>query len=242
MSASKSALTGLAALTLLDLAASAASAQNWTGAYIGLHSGARIGEVTLSHGPYILSNPIDLDPAVPAQSRSFSLDGAIVGLHTGYNFILGTNILLGIESDVSTGSARDEKSRTILIDGIAYALNSRAELDWQASLRARLGFTAGPWLFYTTAGIAITAFDWTETFSRPGVFAATVSQSDMRTGFVVGAGTEWTITGNWILRTEYLFEDFGSFKVPLAAALPVGTTGNVDLEVHKVRLGVSYKF
>ena len=128
MSASKSALTGLAALTLLDLAASAASAQNWSGAYIGLHSGARIGEVTLSHGPYILSNPIDLDPAVPAQSRSFSLDGAIVGLHTGYNFILGTNILLGIESDVSTGSARDEKSRTILIDGIAYALNSRAEL------------------------------------------------------------------------------------------------------------------
>ena len=60
--------------------------------------------------------------------------------------------------------------------------------------------------------------------------------------WTIGAGAEYAMTRNWIIRAEYLFEDFGTVHVPLAAALPAGTSGNIDLDAHKLRLGISYKF
>ena len=235
-------LTGLAALTLLDISASTAAAQDWGGAYIGIHGGYRWSDGQLTTGAYTLNNPSDVDPVIPPRSESYDLGSGIGGLQGGYNFQIPGGWVFGFEGDMSWGNGDDSKSRTILIDGVAYSLASRAELNWQATLRARLGFTSGNWLFYGTAGVAFADFDWTETFSRPGAFSIGASKSETLTGWTIGAGAEYAMTRNWIIRAEYLFEDFGTVHVPLAAALPAGTSGNIDVDAHKLRLGISYKF
>lgn len=238
----KQILAGLAALTLLDIAASTARADDWSGPYIGIHGGYRWSDARLSTGAYTLSNPFDLDPAIGARSESYDLGSGILGVQGGYNFKLPGNWLIGLEADASGGNGDDTKSRTITVDGVAYNLVSQAELNWQATLRARLGFTSGPWMIYATGGVAWADFDWSESFSRAGAFNFSVSKSELLTGYAVGGGAEYALSSHWILRGEYLFEDFGSVKVPLAAALPAGTTGNIDLDAHKLRFGVNYRF
>lgn len=235
-------LTGLAALTLLDLSASSADAQDWSGPYFGAHLGPRSADARLVTGAYTLNNPIDLDPAIGPRSERYELSRTIFGVHSGYNFQFPGNWVLGVEASASGGSQSDTKTRTIMIDGVAYNLASAAELNWQATLRARAGFALGPVLLYGTGGLAWTEFNWNEVFSSPGAFRIATTKSDVIRGRVFGGGAELALSSNWILRVEYLCEDFGSIVVPMAAALPAGTAGNVDLEVRKVLFAVSYKF
>jgi opacity protein-like surface antigen len=234
-------LAGLAAVTLLDISASTAEAQTWSGAYLGVHAGYRWGDAHLSTGVYTLNNPIDTDPVVGPRSKTYWLDSRIFGVHAGYNFALPPNWLLGFEIDATWGADKDSHFQTVTVDGVGYELLSHARLRWQATARGRLGLTAGPWLFYTTAGLAVTQFQWDESFSGPG-FTFFVQESDVRVGFVVGAGVEVFTSQNALVRIEYLYEDFGTFSVPLAAALPAGTTGEMDLTAHKLRAGISMKF
>ena len=197
-------MAGLAALTLLDIAASTARADEWSGAYIGIHGGYRWSDARLSTGAYTLSNPLDLDPPMAACFETYDLGSDLLGIQGGYNFKLPGNWLIGIEADASAGNGDDSKSRTILVDGLAYELVSRAELNWQATLRARLGFTSGPWLIYGTAGVAWADFDWSESFSRAGSFNVSVAKSELMTGWAIGGGAEYALTSHWILRGEYL--------------------------------------
>lgn len=235
-------IAGLAAVSLLDIAASTAEAQTWSGAYLGVHAGYRWGDAHLSTGVYTLNNPVDTDPVVGPRSKVYWLDSRIFGLHAGYNFALPPNWLLGFEVDATWGSDKDSHFQTVTVDGVGYELLSHARLTWQATARGRVGVTAGPWLFYTTAGVALTEFKWDEKFSRQGSFSFYVSDSDVRVGFVVGAGVEVFTSQNALVRIEYLYEDFGSFSVPLAAALPTGTHGDMDLTVHKLRAGITMKY
>ena len=238
----KTAVVGLAALTLLDLSASVASAQQWSGAYIGVHGGYRWSDGNLSTPAYALNNPIDVDPLVGPRRESYDLGSPIAGLHIGYNFVIGGPWLVGLESDFTVARGEDHKLRTITIDGVAYELNSRSELNWQGTVRARFGFTSGAWLIYGTGGVAFIDFEWNETFSRAGSFSIGASKSEILTGWVIGGGVEHALTNQWIIRAEYLYEDFGKITLPLAAALPTGTTGRMDIEAHKTRLGISFKF
>lgn len=243
---SKKLLSGLAALTLLDISASTAQAQvpDWSGAYIGVHGGYRWSDGSLTTGTYTLNNPVDIDPVIPARNETYDLGSGIFGLHGGYNVRLGAPWIVGLEGDFTWGNGEDSRTRTISLDGAAYTLNSRAELSWQGTIRARLGVTSGAWLFYATAGVAFADFEWRETYARTTAptFSFSAAKSDTLTGYTVGAGAELALSRNWIVRGEYLYEDFGSFNVPLAAALPVGTQGSFDVDAHKLRLGISYKF
>ena len=61
----------------------------------------------------------------------------------------------------------------------------------------------------------------------------------MRPGLVAGGGAETFIGPNLILRGQYLFEDFGTFDVPLAGS---STVGSLHPIVQKALLGLSFKF
>jgi outer membrane immunogenic protein len=238
-------VTGLAALTLLDISASTAQAQDWTGGYIGAHGGYRWSDAKLSTDAYSL--PIVLngwDTATTARSESYDLNSGIGGLHGGYNFQIGGPWVLGLEGDASWGAGKDSKSRTLdCEDGPTCKLVSEADFNWQATLRGRIGYSSGPMLFYGTAGVAWADIDWRENYSLirdPSILSTTVTKSKLLTGWVIGAGAEYAMTSNWILRGEYLYEDFGSFSVPLASS--TNSSGNVDVKAQKLRIGISYKF
>jgi len=120
---------------------------------------------------------------------------------------------------------------------------------WDASLRLRGGYLVGPdVLLYATGGIAWQGIDATmscDSLTSPACinFNHTETQSSVLTGYTVGAGIEWKIWRNLLLRAEYRYSDFGNWK-------PVFFLGGGDSEFHNsihvrtniATLGIAYKF
>jgi outer membrane immunogenic protein len=98
----------------------------------------------------------------------------IGGIHVGYNWQRASNLVLGIEGDVD------------FADG----------LDYLATVRGRLGWAAGPTLFYATGGAAFI-----------GLSNAIGDDSD--TGWVAGLGLEHKLRENVSLGLEGLYYNFG---------------------------------
>lgn len=119
-------------------------------------------------------------------------------------------------------------------------------------IRGRAGFVNGNWLFFGTAGIAFLDVDWHDrsTVTDCGqvcnagdpTFIQTNGNREILVGAVVGGGVDVAITPKVILGTDYLYENFESFgSAPFGHTNPaqIGSLG--DLEVHKVRVRVSFK-
>jgi outer membrane immunogenic protein len=254
-------LTGLASLTLLDLAAGQAAAQPpapvWTGWYLGGHVGYRETGPDWAAPGYsalVASGPPGAARfgSIPGFAKSFQLNTAIAGAQLGYNWQIDPRWLVGIESDVSFGNAGDRISGAGTgislpsFDAFTFQHNSELTLQWQATVRARAGYIVDSWLWYVTGGVAFEHARWTDSFAifcrfcppPPPVTINTASKT--LTGWVVGAGIEQMLTPNWIWRVEYLYENFGDFNVPYGQR---GLITPIDMgDVHKVRFGLSYKF
>lgn len=250
-------LVGLAALTLLDIAAAAAAdlpvkapppapviTHNWSGFYLGGHAGYRWAKADFS-GPGYDFNPGVGTVSFPPRSEGYRLNGGIIGAHAGYNFMVTPAILAGIEGDWTWGSSTESFAGQFILsgnDGLFFA--SEAKLTWQATIRGRIGVVNGPWLFYGTGGVAFAHVNWTDNsafiFAGNTISASSSDVGKTLTGFAVGAGIEYMWTQNWIARVEYLYENFGDVDVPFGLGPQAGT---LDLkDVSKVRVGISYKF
>ena len=59
------------------------------------------------------------------------------------------------------------------------------------------------------------------------------------TGWTLGGGVEYMFTSNWMGRVEYLYEDFGSFNAPFGVR---ASNWHIEIDAHKLRVGISYKF
>ena len=259
-------LTGLASLTLLDIAAGHAAdvarpvykaqpaavvaAPSWTGWYLGGHVGYRWTGADFLAPSYAATIPPGTIVTVPGYSKSFGLDGVIGGVHGGYNWQFNRNWLVGLEGDWSWGREIDSiaiAGTGLIAGGDSFTFRSSSELtlQWQASLRARAGYIVDSWLFYLTGGVAFERLKWTDSSVvtvpvNAGFASATWNSSKTLTGWVLGAGIEQMLTPNWLWRVEYLYENFGDFNVPHGLR-GVSTAIDVD-QVHKLRLGLTYKF
>jgi outer membrane immunogenic protein len=111
------------------------------------------------------------------------------------------------------------------------------EVQWQGSVRGRLGWAIDRTLFYATGGLAFAELQYTY------VSANTVFESfkDTRTGWTIGAGVEHAYTPNWTIRAEYRFTDYGSVTNNSLVAFP-GFTYRHDPEFHAVRGYLTYRF
>jgi outer membrane immunogenic protein len=231
-----------------------APAYNWNGVYIGGHAGYRWTDADLTADPFTFATPGG-PLTVPGRNENYKLNGGIVGIHGGYNYLVAPQWLIGVEGDWSWGHSSDSLATTITgsgSDGFTLNLNRNSEvtLNWQATLRGRLGFVNGPWLLYGTGGVAFAHVKWNESTVLNTTGPATVtssawSDSKTLTGWVAGAGVEYMFATNWIGRVEYLYESFGDFTVPTGLVLAGSPprAGNLDLSaVQKVRIGISYKF
>ena len=226
-------LTGLAALTLFDIAAAHAQPPpppdpSWAGLYVGAHAGYRFADIGafLPSGGFPVFDPNTGLPTFPVlmTSQTFHPGSGIFGLQGGYNFLFGLTFV-GIEGDFSWGKGSSSNTFTITDSNTgAFGTNSfAAAVDWSASLRGRLGYATGPWLFYGTVGVSFLR----TTVSGAGAFAgggcldvfdglcfATSSSSAFSftktlTGLVIGAGVEHLFANRFMIRVEYLFADYG---------------------------------
>ena len=138
-----------AAVALVSFSASAggsfkdgyvAPSFSWTGVYVGAQIGYQWGEATHKY-----SNGAPSDDAEP--------EGGVYGGHIGVNG-QSENVVYGVEADLEYsdvyGSSRNP---------IGLTSSSSTDIDWQGSIRARLGVAFDRSLFYVTGGWAFGEFD-----------------------------------------------------------------------------------
>ena len=226
-------LLASSAMGAMGSAAWAAELPSWSGFYLGGHGGLRWAGADLTTGAYVIPG---FSFSVPARSESFHPASGIFGLHGGYNYQFNPNWLMGIETDLSWGNGS-----FVVNDGQSglRGRTSTVELGWQASVRGRLGWISGPFLFYGTGGVAFTRAEWNETWVDLGGGPTSVSTSKTLTGWTVGFGVDHLYPTGWLIRAEYLYADYGNFSVPLVFT---SMTGKIGITTHVMRAGVSYKF
>jgi outer membrane immunogenic protein len=139
-----------------------------------------------------------------------NLNSGSAGAHAGYNFQTG-NIVYGIENDFNYNIEKGKE----------------ADLQWDASGRARVGYALDRTLFFTTAGVAATGGK---------VDVPTVGKKDdILIGWTAGGGVEHALTDNILVRGEYRYSDFG--KKDFGSGI-----GDFSASQQKVIFGASYKF
>jgi outer membrane immunogenic protein len=200
-----------------------APVNHWTGCYLGgnLGWGWGSGDVTNAAGTV---------------THTGSNNGFAGGGQIGCDYQMGA-IVIGIRNMFDWANL-DESGR--LGGGPFAGYTTTAKNNWMDLLTGRIGYAVQPtWLLYFQGGAA-----WRDTslqlFNLAGVQVD--SSSKTRTGWTIGAGSEYKFAPNWSVFIEYNYADFGTntanFIVP-----GVGTfTGNAKTNAQMVLTGVNWRF
>jgi outer membrane immunogenic protein len=226
---------------------------SWTGWYIGANAGYGWGEST---SPAISSNV--LDPANPFDNFFPSLKprGFIGGGQIGYNWQVNPNWVVGLEADfqgadIKASGANSLVFTSALLPPLTVTESLSEKLEFLGTVRGRLGYAAGNWLFYGSGGVAYGDVKSTigVSASIPGVSAAiSGSRSETRVGWAAGGGVNYAMTQNWILGVDYLHYDLGRPSVtvvdPAGVILTPGGFVSASQKVGGdiVRGVINYKF
>jgi high affinity Mn2+ porin len=229
---------------LLSLKAALASEQaaapyNWTGFYLGGHIGYAWGNSnwTASSGTSpIASGSLNFSQGI---DPFYETGSWFEGLQIGYNYALQNRIMIGAEADASfpafpapiTGLSVGG-STSLLKGAESYSENVFAS----GTLRARIGYAPGNWLFYATGGLAWTDNKFALTQNASGTED---SSFQFRLGWTAGAGVEAPIAPHWTGKIEYLFKDYGSASVTFPSSAQHFRS---DLDLQELRVGVNYQF
>jgi outer membrane immunogenic protein len=236
-----------------------ASAYNWTGFYVGGTLGAAWGNFDPSTSTVFSPTGYFATTSVPAINaaglQSISPTGFTGGFEAGYNW-QASNIVFGLEGDIeSFRLSGSSTSGAVLYPCCAptgFTVNSNASTNWLATTRGRLGIAANNWLFFATGGAAFTDLRGNFTFSDTFATAAeSASISSSKVGYTVGGGIEAGLWGNWSIKAEYLYVNFGTvsttstnltaFTPPVAFPSNV-YTHSIDLKANIGRIGLNYRF
>jgi high affinity Mn2+ porin len=193
---------------------------DWSGWYIG-------GQVGYSRG-----NGRDMlfDPAPTSADTTF---GSIFGgMQFGYNYLLPSRLLFGIEGDISFPNYLDDG---IVASRPTPASSVTEKLDFVSTVRGRVGYAFDHWLFYATGGFA-----WSQ--ARFLADSDATGNEDkilrMRQGWALGAGAELAIAPGWTARLEYLYDRFGK----ASGTFPSGTGyESAAVDLSSIRLGLNRK-
>ncbi|UDL89453.1 porin family protein [Mesorhizobium sp. PAMC28654] len=210
-----------------------AATYNWSGAYIGAQAGYAWGDGRVG----LNSNPNYYDNF----GWDYSLSGGFGGLYAGYNHQFDGGVVLGVEGDYNFASLKDDA----LYQAMGVDLPNMGgvlELHSVGSIRLRAGYAMDRWLPFVTGGLAVATYEHT-TVHLPGGAPFGIAK-DTITGYTLGAGAEYAVTDNWVVRGEYRFADFGR-QSSVRQVVGGGSAYNpdeIELTTHDIRVGVAYKF
>jgi high affinity Mn2+ porin len=216
---------------------------DWTGFYLGGHFGYATGTsnwaATQAGGAAPLNGSIDLFNSYDAFKGTGSY---FVGLQAGYNRMLPSRFLLGVEMDFSAPNTI-AGSQTVSSAPSGQASYTDTVLDF-GTLRGRFGYAFDHWLVYGTGGVAWT-YDKLERTQLAGMpvggnvaIGTTEAALLWRWGWAAGAGVEVPIAQNWTAKLEFLTTEFGNRQKSFPLA---GQAFTSDLSMQSLRLGVNYQ-
>ncbi len=199
----------------------------WAGFYLGLQGGGGWGrsDETFLGAP----NAVGF-----AGTQRYDFNGGFVGGVIGYNWQVD-NVVFGLEGDYHWADISGRSSEINLGAGDSYFTKLRGFGD----IKGRLGYAAGPALFFISGGAAVG--DLQHRYD-PGLFGAAfgASQSDWRWGWTIGAGAEYMFAQNWSAKLEYNYLDFG--KSSLQYTPTIGDRSEWKDTIHTVKAGIVYHF
>jgi outer membrane immunogenic protein len=249
---------GTCVLAFVLAAFGAANAQNFNGFYIGGYAGGNPStsdaHTTTVFSPtgYFAASSVPAIATVGNQTikpNSFS-GGGTVGFNLQHNAFV-----FGVEADFGSMSMNSSKIGTATYPccaPTAFTVTQTVKTSWLITVRPRLGFVAGPVLFYGTGGLATTSFNYQEVFTDTFATAHENGGVDnTRNGWTGGGGAEIKVGKQWSVKGEYLFADFGqvtttstnltAFTPPIAFPTNV-FTHKADLSSNIFRFGINFHF
>jgi high affinity Mn2+ porin len=215
---------------------------NWTGFYVGGNMGVAWGTSN-----WTAASGVSGSASLYQGIDSFDEAGSFfVGVQGGYNYVLPNRILLGAEVDASFPSFEGVPSGVnpfaVTVGGISAAtlpglgaVNLAETVLTSGTVRGRIGYAPGNWLFYATGGFA-----WT--YNQQSLTQLATGTTDTpylwRLGWAAGAGIEVPVAPHWTARVEYLYTGYGNHLTPFfAGAQPI----NSDFSVQELRAGLNYQ-
>jgi opacity protein-like surface antigen len=207
-----------------------ATPYDWTGFYIGAHVG---NAWSTTRGSTV--NTVTGAEAAPSYGGPPDWHG---GIQVGYDYMMPSGFLLGIEGDVSSGGTK--ATTTTDVSGAA---SSRFTVFDRESLRARLGYAINNALVYGTGGWAWSSNQYVRTQFAGTLNLATAGTEEAVNkylgGWTAGTGLAVAFAQNWNAFAEYRYADYGSSTVALRFS-QLSTTSTV--KTSAVDVGVNYKF
>ena len=189
-------------------------APSWTGFYAGANVGGGFAD---------LRSTINVGGDVGSLTNDAS--GVVGGGQLGYNYQTG-GFVFGAEFEFGGLDLQN----TALVPGAdsGTTINKGFYLD----VTGRLGYAAGPALFYAKGGYAW--FDGKVGLSSP-IPAENITHSGLN-GWTVGGGIEYKITPTWSVKGEYQYFDFGTTDFTPETDVTIHSA----LTVNTVKVGVNY--
>jgi outer membrane immunogenic protein len=213
---------------------------DWSGFYLGAHVGFDWGRA------HVVDNGVVTENSVP-------MNGVIGGLLTGINWQAGS-FVYGLEGDFGVSGLRAHGTAPNPPPGPpappppappppappappappppAPLLPNQYDLNLSGNIRARIGVAVMPTTLISAAGgLALAEVKFREN-SGP------VQNSQVLTGWTIGAGVDQAFTKNLMGRVEYLYADYGNKNFNVTP----GDTYNIGFKAHTVRAALMWKF
>jgi outer membrane immunogenic protein len=253
----------------------AAPANSWTGFYVGGNGGYGWTDPTVNYTPndpnaFLSTCGNQRGDGTCVPPATFNIAGAVGGIQAGYNWQLNANWLVGVEADFDWSGIKGSGNSNFILNSYGPATFVATEsVKSFGTVRARAGFLPfDPLLIYATGGFAYGNVKGSAVMpaaatgtggNSNGGFAYVCgagtgqancfvgSSSKTNLGWTLGAGSEYMITNNLILRAEYLYVNLGHLSgvntVAQTGTLPssfTATFGTVSYNV--IRGGLNWKF
>jgi outer membrane immunogenic protein len=244
-------------------------AYRWTNCYLGVHAGYGWRGNTSRH----TDDPNNPDPfqgvgAVLPLSYDTKSNSSVAGGQVGCDMQVSERFVVGLEGGYSAMRLDGSSSTTVTANPFAtnigpvlalippgtFTANEQVSQRWLATFTARAGgLVFDRLLLYVTGGAAFGSVTATGSVKADALIASAVwtgTTSEVRAGYVVGAGAEYAIDRNWSIKAEYLHYDLGTIQHSLLLGpntlgpgvfAAVGST-STRITNDVVRVGVNFRF
>src|ERR1700761_156914 len=216
---------------------------DWTGFYVGGHMGYAGGNSNWTANPTQAGLPStsgSVDMTLPIDS--FAESGSFfMGFQGGYNYMLANRMVLGVEAEASFPAFPNLSGLSIggltnFNSPVVGAASYGETVLSMGTVRGRIGYAPGNWLFYVTGGFAWTYDQLTLTQLASG---ANDSPFLWRLGWSAGVGAEGLMAPNWTTKVEYLWT---GYPTATASFPDLGQRISSNLNLQEFRLGLNYHF
>jgi len=215
---------------------------NWNGFYFGGHAGYAWGNSDFS-SPGVASGSMGLSQQINDWNEAGSW---FFGVQGGYNYMLPNRLLFGAVVDATFPGfqtvAPFYTPVPVSLGGIStFATPFGSETYSETVLssgtvRGRIGYAPGNWLFYATGGFA-----WS--YNQLTLMNNVTGNTDMpflwRLGWAAGAGFEVPVAPHWTAFLEYLHTGYGNSNVMFGTN---GQSFSSNWSLDEVRAGLNYQF